>query len=262
MRGSQEVTEAAGQATTTKEKIMVSRRSAVALAVFCALAISAIPASGASAAKAFTCVSSPIHGDRFGPHCLPSEPPSSRYSHVSFADNTPLIATNEDTASETTAAAVSVLTGSLSGVVTELQCTGVTGTGEMENTATQVKGTGTLKYTGCTVVKPAGKSCKVNGETVETKELAAETESATVIKFNPVSGETFANVKIESCTVSALNNTFPVTGSVKGTVTGGTTTTTEAGVTEQGTLKFGGNKAGLSGAYTDRGDSGDAIVLT
>jgi hypothetical protein len=252
-----------------QEKNMVSRRSAVALAVMCALAISAVSVAGASAgpAKAFTCVRAATTGDRFGPHCLASQPGvEERYAHQSFDPKTPTVVSNEDTVAETTAAAVSVLAGTLSGVVTEIQCTSVTGTGELENKEVEkvavVHETGILEYTGCTVLKPAGKGCVVSGGKVTTNELTAITESTETLAVKPASGTTFASVKIESCSTTALNNTFPVTGTLKATITNATRTTTEVGVTEQGTLKFGGNKAGLSGALTERGPSGNAIVLT
>ena len=69
-------------------------------------------------------------------------------------------------------------------------------------------------------------------------------------KFTPASGETFALITIESCSISGLNNTFPVTGSIKCFNGGATIACTEAEVTTQGTLKFAGQKAGIEVATT------------
>lgn len=243
---------------------MIGRKSVVALTILCAASFCAISASSASAVPAWTCIVF-MNGGLTGPHCLDTG--SGGYIRFHIPPGlTKTTATNANTASETTAAAGSVLAGSLSGVATELQCTGLEGTGEMENKEIEKEvflahGTGTLTYTGCTVLKPAGKGCVVNGGKVTTNELTSTSEGSETLAIKPASGETFASITIEKCTVSALNNTFPVTGSLKATVTGATATTTEAGVTTQGTLKFGGNNAGLAGAATNKGENGNGLVL-
>lgn len=72
------------------------------------------------------------------------------------------------------------------------------------------------------------------------------------LKFEPNSGTQFATVPISECKIRALNNTFPVTGSVVATTSGATTTTTHTEITGQGTLEFGGVEAGLEGALTTK----------
>jgi hypothetical protein len=244
---------------------MNRRKSVVALAVLCALAISAVSVASASATSAFTCVNT---GTAFrGAHCLTTGTASQTWSHTAITSNpTTITGTNANTATETTTAAVSILKGKLAGLETELQCTEVAqaaGTNTLENTEGKVKGTGAITYSKCTVLKPAGKSCLVGNEKmVTTEKLKAETLSATELKFAPNTGTTFANIVIEGCTVAALNNTFPVTGSLIGTVSGATTTTTHAGVTAQGTVFFGGNPAGLDGGLTTKGPSGAGITDT
>ena len=236
---------------------MIGRRSVLSLALLCAFCISAIETTTASAGPTtFDCLANPS-GTLHGPHCLSAGPPA-LYSHATIAPGKEfgIVVTNENTASETTASAVSVLAGTLSGVETELQCTGVESSGEgaMENTEVGgvmgTHGTATLTYTGCTVLKPAGKSCAVNESMVTTKVLFGEGLSATELKFTPKTGETFAEITIEKCTVTSLNNTFPVTGSVVTTVSGSTVTSTVAGTKAQKTLKFGGQVAGLGGSDT------------
>lgn len=242
---------------------MIGRKSLVALAVLCALAGSAVSVASASAAtKAFTCSKEATKKDRFGAHCL-AEGATKEWGHIEVpAGKTATTATNANTASETTAAATSVLAVTIAGVATEIQCTGLEGSGTMENTESKVASTGTVSYTGCTVTKPAGKGCVVSGGKVTTKELTGESEGATIVKIKPAAGETIATVVIEKCSITGLNNSYPVTGSLKASVSGATATTTEAGVTEQATLKFGGQKAGLGGSVTDKGPNGNAIVLT
>lgn len=155
----------------------------------------------------------------------------------------------------TTSSAVSKLRGAVSRIETEVQCTIVEGLGKATNAAASVSGTGTLEYSGCTVTKPAGKGCVVSGGRVNTKKLAATTvgQAANTVRFTPFEGTEFASIKIESCSVGVLNNTFPVTGSLVATATGATLSTTHTGVTAQNTLEFGGVKAGLEGAITTTG---------
>jgi hypothetical protein len=278
LRGPAEIRSEARQlGNTYKEKDMIGRKSVVALAVLCALVISAVSVASASATPAANeCSSTAKTIDKFGAHCLAVPVgKTANFGHTLVEKVTPITGTNNNTASETTASSNSILAGSLSGVATELQCTGVekkpgtvaTMTNKEVEGAMVAHGEGTLTYTGCTVLKPAGKSCVVKEEMVTTQPLTAISEGAGILNFKPVAGTKFADITIEKCTVLALNNTFPVTGTLKGTVKGATTTTTEPGVTEQNTLFFGGNKAGLGGALTITGKkSTDAsfspLVLT
>lgn len=245
---------------------MSRRKTAVGIAVLFALALSAFSAAGASAevtgTKAFTCVASPS-GTLKGEHCLTSgtgEP----FKHVGFKTKTTVTATNANTAAngagETTKASrPSKLHGTISGLETELECLTLHGEGFLENKAAGeenfVHVTGSLKYSECAVLKPAGKSCIVgNGKTVTTSALTGTTEKqgdAALIK--PAEGTEFASIKIESCTVAGLNNTFPVSGTLIGEISGATVSSTRAGSTAANTLKFGGQKAGLDGALTLKG---------
>jgi hypothetical protein len=171
--------------------------------------------------------------------------------------------TNAKTASGTTASTVSKLKGTLSGLETEVQCTGLHGTGVLRNTATNVSGTGTITYTGCTVTKPAGRECKVKNGTVTTNLLKAGTiATANKLEFKPNSGTEFAKVPIEGC----LNNKppaaeYPVSGSLVANTSGATTTTEHGAITTQGTLTFGGNAAGIEGALTISMEGGNPIFL-
>ncbi|MGD9735521.1 MAG: hypothetical protein AB7V58_07940 [Solirubrobacterales bacterium] len=238
---------------------MIGRKSVLGVAVLCALVFGAFAAANASAEqRAYSCSEG---GAQFtDAHCLSAG--SGPYGHVLLEGETAITGTNANTAEGTSAAAVSKLLGALSGVVTELQCTGLSGTGQLTNAASSVSGTGVITYEGCSVTKPANKGCKVAGNKVVTETLNGTTvgQAANKLKFTP-SGETFAKITIEGCSIGALNNTFPVTGSLVADTSGATTTTTHAGITSQGTLKFGGVKAGLEGALTIKA-GGDGVALT
>lgn len=244
---------------------MIQRRFLVALALLCAIVTSSVSVAGASATEAVECSSSASKLDKFGAHCLPvPEGKTANFGHVGLsAGSHEITATNANTASETTAAAVSLLAGVISGVSIEIQCTGVSGTGSMQNVGGQASGTGVLTYSGCTINKPAGKGCVVNGNSITTNSIAAESEGASTLKLKPASGELFASIQFEKCSVEALNRIFPVSGTMKATVTGATVTSTEAGVTEQNTLKLAGNKAAIGGALTIKSAaSGNGLALT
>lgn len=82
------------------------------------------------------------------------------------------------------------------------------------------------------------------------------------LEFTPASGAEFASITIASCSVSGLNNTFPVTGSIKGVTSGATATSTHPETTAQNTLKFAVQKAGLDGAITIKDSNGSGLALT
>jgi hypothetical protein len=244
---------------------MSDRRYVVGLAALAILIFSAIGASTASAEQvAYECSSSAASKTFSDAHCVSSG--GSSFGHVKIEGTTEVSGTNAKTASETTAAAVGKLKSSLAGVETEIQCT----TDKLISaklTVTLVHITLDIRIgkSGCTVTKPAGKGCTVSGGSIETKELQATTmgQAAGNIKITPAEGTEFASIKIEKCSVEALNNTFPVTGSLVATATGATVSTTHAGITSQGTLKFGGVKAGLEGSLTiTRTSTGNGIALT
>jgi hypothetical protein len=245
---------------------MIGRKSVIGLAVLCALAFSAIAATSAFAApgRAFECAPG---GTQFSDaHCKTA---GSGFGHVAIANGTAtkITGTNAKTAGSTTAAEVSKLKGKIAGIATEVQCTGLSGSGELTNAAGSVSGSGQITYTGCTVTAPAGRGCVVTGGEIKTKPLAATTAGLTnnnELKFEPGPGETeFASIPIGSCLEnSPPSGNYPVAGSLIATTTGATTTTTHAGITGQKTLTFGGNAAGLEGALTISMEGGNPLVLT
>jgi len=253
---------------------MSRRKSVIGIAVLFALVVSAFAASSASAEdRAYTCepVASGSHQFASGDaHCVtPSAGTGAGFNHKLITETIDITGSNANTASGTTAAEASILKGTLSGLETELKCTtvknGEVETNSLTNGTTSVSGQGVIVYSGCVVEKPAGRGCKVTNGTVTTKLLSATTvgQTGTNLKFTPKTGTEFAGVSLEGC----LNNkpptaVYPVSGSLVASTSGATTTTTEAGITSQGTLTFGGNAAGLGGAITISKKSGNPISLT
>jgi hypothetical protein len=234
---------------------MTGRRSIIGIAVLGALALCAFGAAGASATgRAFMCEGNTEAGkEQFSDaHCVVAAEGSGGFRHIPIVSVQAYVASNGKTASGTTAAQPAKLKTTVAGVEVEVECTTVSGEGSLSNSETSASGTGSIKYSGCTVNKPAGKGCVVTGGSFATTTLALTTEGQTAgnIKVSPKSGTTFTTVPLSKCSIEALNNEFVVTGSVVTTSKGATVTTTEAGVTAQGTLKFGGNKAGIEGAET------------
>jgi hypothetical protein len=248
---------------------MIGRRSVISIAVLCALVVSAFAAATANAEqKAFLCSTTPATKEFKDEHCLTKGTGAENvraHEAVAEKEKIEITGTNAKTESSTTAASVAKLAGTISGIETEVQCTTVGGSGELTNAAASVTGNGTIEYTGCTVTKPAGRGCVVTGGAVTTKKLAATTVGQTAgnLKFSPFEGTQFAVIPIASCLEnSPPANSYPVTGSLIGTVTGATTSTTVEGVKTQGTLKFGGQVAGLGGAITISKKSSFPVVLT
>jgi len=245
---------------------MTGRRSIVFTCLLGVLIISAIAAASASAEQlVYRCVPTAPKLQFSDAHCLNKVSEGAKFGHEVWGTSPGVLgATNADTASGTTAAAPSKLKGALSGVETEITCTTVGGMGSLSNGAAAFTASGTLEYSGCSVTKPAGKGCAVAGGAITTKELFAtnEGQAENTFKITPQEGTEFASIKIESCSNEALNNTFPVTGSVIPSVSGSTVSTTHTGITAQATLKFGGNKAGLEGALTFKRQTEFALALT
>ncbi|HET7444261.1 MAG TPA: hypothetical protein VFJ57_06355 [Solirubrobacterales bacterium] len=238
---------------------MSNRKCATAITVLFALTLSAFSASSASGAGAelFTCAKTPL-GDLFGPHCLKtSSGDETRYKHLVWETGlTTGSISNINTAAGTSAAQSAILRSALAGVNTEVTCKTVEGSVSIAN---KEEGgvafghtTGTSTFSGCVVKAPAEKGCKVKGEAITTEEVTAKTiGSGEEFEVKPLNAESkFATITIEGCSIAALNNSFSVAGSIKPRSNGATLTTTHAQGTTAGTLKFGGQKAGLEAALT------------
>ncbi len=238
---------------------MTARKVIVGLCMLCALLVSAVAAQGASAAgtTAYTCKAGAGEGpNKFSEdHCKTVDNATGTFGHFKIEKGT-------KTAITGSSGGTSVFLHSVqSGVEEELEATGVSGSGFMENKETAggemyAHGTGVITYTGVSVVKPSGKGCKVKGENVVTNELTATTEgSSTSLKFTPASGEVFASFEIEGCSTTVLNGLYEVKGSVtSSSISGATTNFDRTATTNLNTLKVRGQKAGLAGTLTIKGE--------
>jgi hypothetical protein len=112
----------------------------------------------------------------------------------------------------------------------------------------------TYYWTEAEVSKPAGKGCKIKTGTVNSKALRATTlEQGMALKIEPETGSVIAEFEVEGCSVAALNGSYKLEGSFKLVPNGATLTSTHAEITEQGTLKLRGQKAGISTSLTVNG---------
>jgi hypothetical protein len=268
---------------------MTGRRAILGICMLCVLAISAVAAQSAMAVTgttAFTCVKDAA-GTLKGEHCVTGGS-GENYKHVEIPqdDTTEIQLTNAKTKNETKESTSIIFKVTTAGVPLELRATGVSGTGTLTNkkdAATEehyVTGTAEFKYTGVTVVSPAGKGCEVftdpgvglpHGTAGEIDWHADFTTQGVgdSIKFTPAAstgvGAPFAtfNITCSITKVPALEGTWEVTGSetCKPTApTGATIHCIHAEMTTANTLKAKGAKAGLEGAITisGRANSGEA----
>jgi hypothetical protein len=114
-------------------------------------------------------------------------------------------------------------------------------------------GEGVLSFSECSVTKPAGRECVIKGGAITTESLTVTSKGAEMnVEFVGAGAEKrFASITLEGC----KNNvppaaSYPVTGSVKVPPSGATLPASIVETKAQGTLKFGGNAAGLEGSLT------------
>jgi hypothetical protein len=237
--------------------------------MLCAFAFTALTAQGAGAATKgttlFTCkkVTPSLTTKGFSKaHCKTEDAinQNAEYEHFEVPQNTTteITGTNETTGGTLEPA---LLKSTISGINVELESAvvhikeGSVLTNLLVGSQHYISGRIILQYTNVKVKAPAGKGCAVKGEAVTTNELSVTTENQEMeTKFEPTTGETFAEFEVEGCTGSealkALNGLYKVTGSVKCTPDGATVTCTHAGTTAQGTLKLRGQKAGINSTQT------------
>jgi hypothetical protein len=238
---------------------MTVRKSMLGLTVVCALLFGAFAAANASAAEGtttFTCSSTATVKEFSDADCTTK--PGTAFGHTAIPAGTVTPTTATGTTSQ-------VLKGVISGVEIEITCTAEAATGSgvnkevppMDASGSEI----VIKYTGCTVTRPAGKGCVVKGGAITTNKLKSTTSLTTSpagVKFEPETGTEFVPITIEKCTVVALNGTFPVKGT-EIAVPRGAFLDTSGSVG----LTFAGNPATLTGSSTVKNTtSGTALVLT
>jgi hypothetical protein len=253
---------------------MIRVKAVIGVCALCAFVFSAVAVQSAAGAvngtTGFTCKEKKEPGGVgfADAHCSTAVGTGAKFEHVAIPEGveTKGTGTNAKTAGETTASTLEKIRGSLSGVEVEIQATEAEATASGTNklgAEHYIEGTGVAKFSGVTVTKPAGKGCKVTGGTVTTKLLRATSLGQGMEgKLEPAEGTVFASVSIEGCSIASLNNTFPVTGSIKCPGVGATTSCTHAATTAQNTLKFGGTKVGVEGVATASGPENIPLVAT
>jgi hypothetical protein len=252
---------------------MTRAKAVVGVCVVCALAMSAIGVQGASAVikgtTGFTCKEKKEPGGAgfSNADCTTAVGSGAKFEHVAIPENvkTEGRTTNANLAGEHPSGK---LLGAIAGVVVELQATEMVGEATGMNTKNAegehyAEGVGKTTFSGITVTKPAGKGCKVPGGKFTTKEVRGTSLGQGMEgKLEPVEGTIFMEVPIEGCSNPSLNNTFPVTGSIKCPGEGAIVTCTHAATTALGTLKFAGNKAGIEATTTATGRANSSEPFT
>jgi hypothetical protein len=247
---------------------MTRRRATIGLSLLCALAFSAISATGAVAetktSTVFTCVPTEGGAGFSKEHCSGADAVASgaKFKHVEIAPGkgTAFDATNEKTAEETKASTSAVLSATVGGLKAVTTCSKVTVTGEIENfedpttKAMDVKSKkSVVKGTECVLSGALAtvEGCKVSGGSITSNELSGTSLVNTVEgESKPEVGATFAVIKLESCKTKELNEKgIEITGTAKEIGSGATAETTAASTAG---LKAAGQSASLTGKVTSR----------
>jgi hypothetical protein len=242
----------------------MGHRAVVGLGLLCALLLSAVMASSASAivgTTAFTCAPQKPAVKNVGfsdAHCTNAAVDEAAvFKHDSIAEKTKTIfhGTNEKTTADTKGSEVAILRAKPLGVETEIRCNKVFAHGELENKVNAEKehfihGTKiTILYTECSVPKPA--KCVIPGNKIEVTGTTATTEKQEDnVLFKPEVGNTFVSFNFEKCENAFFNGLHEVSGSVRAQVSGSTLTFSEAKTTSDNKLTFFGSAAGLEGKIT------------
>jgi hypothetical protein len=252
---------------------MIRAKAVIGACVVCALAMSAIGVPSASAVvkgtTGFTCKEKKEAGGAgfSNADCTTAVGSGAKFEHVAIPENvkTEGRVTNTNLAGEHP---LGKLLTSVAGLVVELQATEVVSEATGMNTKNAegehyAEGVGKTTFSGVTVTRPAGKGCKVSGGVLTTKELKGTSLGQGMEgKLEPVEGTTFMEVTMEGCSNPGLNTTFAVTGSIKCPGEGAIVTCTHAATTAQGTLKFGGSKAGIEVTTTATGRANSTEPFT
>lgn len=265
---------------------MIGRKAIFSLCMLCALALSVIAASSASAVTkgttAFTCKETNSGKAGFSQeHCTPADAVASgaKFEHIAIAEETTTEITGNNLKTDKTHEP-SILRSTQAGIAEELSATIVEKDPDtsawMKNRKDPttgehyIEGEGNLTYTEVKVTKPVESGCKVFGAkeektpgSITTKRLRATTQGqGDAIKFEPAAltegKPVFAEFFVGGCKTPALNGPYTVEGSLVAEVNGATITTKETKITEQGNLKVRGQKAGLEGLLTIEGTDTEA----
>jgi hypothetical protein len=244
---------------------MTNRRAIVGLCMLCAFAFSAVAAQSAFAVgqTAVTCGKNLGSKDYTDAHCK-TKGAGGEFGHETFVGKTNITGDNILTGTERQ---TTKLKSVQAGVTLELQSKVLEGSGTMENKEEAgemfAHGTGVITYKEVTVTAPAGKGCVIKGGQIQTNKLTTTNKGLlNQLSLTPTTGDTIAELTIEGCSIAALNHVYTTKGSVKGTIEGATTRFTHANTTEERTLSFSGQNAGIDGRLTIHGANGNGVAFT
>jgi hypothetical protein len=261
---------------------MIGRRAVIGLTLLCALAFSAIAASGAMASlgtTAFTCVEVET-GKKFSDeHCNTPDTtagPGFVHEEIKVGETTEIEANNEKTAEETKKSTSPVLESKIAGLGAKITCTTMTSTGDLKNQTVSEKmmvtGTAAIVFGGCKLegALVTIEKCKLTSETITTvNQMWESVENSMELTFKPNEGNVFSTFKLEGCTTKGLNETtFEVTGDAKAIPVGATLETTKASTEGKGLpaenngLWLNGQKATFTSKVTVRMKGGHPISMT
>ncbi|HET7444431.1 MAG TPA: hypothetical protein VFJ57_07210 [Solirubrobacterales bacterium] len=265
---------------------MIGRKAMVGLALLCALVFGAVSAQSAFAVgtTVATCKLNTGKGAFKDAHCSTKEA-GGNYEAPEVTENAETFfeGSNSLTKAETTASTPAVLTSTVEGVATEVECSTSASTGGFKNKETEeskimyaesqgaIKLT-TITYTGCVVQKPkaAGEECTVNSKgkaagTIVTNQLSGITgtekiggvEEMYVVVLGP--GEVFAELTFtavggKTCPAALTKKALALTGEAKLEAIGATMVSPHPNPKIASTLKLGGFAATLTSSETMRMD--------
>jgi hypothetical protein len=252
---------------------MIGSRATIGLSLLCALAFSAISATGAMAenktSTAFTCVKKVKKGGAgfSKEHCAAADAVSTEaeFEHVEIPPGKPTVidGSNEKTATETTAPTNAVMTATIGGLKAVITAKKLTATGELENfedpvtKAMDVKSKKVIMHFEEAVLSGAlatVEGCKVAKSEITTNELTSTSLVNTMEAEYSGPGGVFAVVSLEGCKTKELNEKgISVTGTSKAIGDGATLETTVASTSG---LKAGGQAASYTSKLTVRRTTG------
>jgi len=232
------------------------------------------PSVWAQGTTAFTCAEGTAEAGFADEHCdSPTTGEGVKFVHKSIPLGASLtIFSNAKTAEETSAAVPTSFSWTFGGIAVRVECTKASGAGTIENRTIegtmQAIGTTQIEYSGCSVTKPSGSSCKVQEPVIEKVNFstyeAGEEEMG--VELTPSEKGVFATIVIEGC---SIKGTYKITGNAQGTPGGspngrGATLAFTEGM---GSLAFGGSPVTFLSTVTEQtkaifGLPEDPIVLT
>jgi hypothetical protein len=238
----------------------MAKKSILGLLCMSALSLCAFASFGVASASATTMhqcekkATGPTEKTYTDEFCQTEEPSGKgAFRTVPIAANTSVGLTATLTPTAGTEEIHAVMKGILHGIAYEITCTGAengsvatTAKNVEEGTVMKVTGTGSIKFTGCSMKGEAATlGCAVTAS-IETVELSSTSidEMGGVMKaeYKPVPSTTFVGIVISGCTGAAaiLNGTQNVKGHADSTTTTPTSQTFNTGA---GELTFGGAEA-------------------